>query len=167
VRAEHLTAFDPNFVIMRPKDMIRMGLRKTDFTGAGQVDDVEVLTHQDTAAIMQVYQHYPDNFFEPAQLGTGLYFGIKQGDQLLSVAGIHVMSQAYDVAAIGNIVTVPDRRGEGLATRSVARLLAALFEQVEHVALNVDRANEAAIACYTKFGFRKEYIFVEGWAEAR
>ena len=167
VRADHLAAFEPSFAITRPKEMIRMGLRKAGFTGAGQVDDVEALTHRDTAAIMQVYQHYPDNFFEPAQLGTGLYFGIKEGDQLLSVAGIHVMSQAYDVAAIGNIVTLPDRRGEGFATRSVGRLLAALFEQVGHVALNVDLSNSAAVACYAKFGFQQEYTFIEGWAEAR
>jgi len=167
VRSEHLRAFEPSFSVNRPKEMIRMGLRKEDFTGAGKVDDVEALTHRDTGAIMQVYQHYPDNFFEPAQLGTGLYFGIKDGEALLSVAGIHVMSEAYNVAAIGNIVTLPDYRGHGLATRSVGRLLEALFEKVGHVALNVESANEPAIACYTKFGFRRAYHFVEGWAEAR
>ncbi len=167
VRAEHISAFEPSFIVNRPKEMSRMGLRKEDFAGAGDVSDVEALTHRDTGAIMQVYQHYPDNFFEPAQLGTGLYFGVKDGETLLSVAGIHVMSEVYDVAAIGNIVTLPDLRGQGLATRCVGRLLEALFDRVGHVALNVERANEPAIASYTKFGFRHSYPFVEGWAESR
>ena len=125
------------------------------------------LTHRDTGAIMRLYHHYPDNFFEPALLDTGHYFGVRQNDELVSVAGIHVLSEKYDVAAIGNIVTHGEHRGKGLATHCVGRLLEALFPKVNHVTLNVREANESAIACYRKFGFTARYDFLEGWATSR
>jgi len=85
----------------------------------------------------------------------------------VSVAGIHVLSEKYDVAAIGNIVTHADFRGRGLATHCVGRLLEELFPKVNHVTLNVREANDSAIACYRKFGFTERYSFFEGWATRR
>ena len=65
------------------------------------------LGHKDTGEIMSLFQkYYPDNLFEPAQLESGLYCGIKNEEgKLASVAGIHLLNPEYKVAAIGNIVT--------------------------------------------------------------
>jgi predicted GNAT family acetyltransferase len=146
------------------KPMSRMGLRRADYRPVSDPGGVERLAHRDTAAIMQLYQHYPDNFFEPAHLDTGLYFGVRDGTELVSVAGIHVLSESNDVAVIGNIVTHTEHRGRGLASRCVRQLLDELFERVGHVALNVQVGNEPAIACYRKFGFVENHRFLEGWA---
>jgi cyclic pyranopterin phosphate synthase len=146
------------------KPMSRMGLRRADYRPASDPGGVERLTHRDTAAIMQLYQHYPDNFFEPAHLDTGLYFGVREGSELVSVAGIHVLSETHDIAVIGNIVTHTEYRGRGLAGRCVRRLLDELFARVGHVALNVAVGNEPAIRCYRNFGFAEHYRFLEGWA---
>ncbi|MCA9548102.1 MAG: GNAT family N-acetyltransferase, partial [Myxococcales bacterium] len=86
---------------------------------------------------------------------------------LISAAGVHVMSERYDVAAIGNIVTHLDHRGQGLATRCVRHLLDRLVPKVSHVALNVQPENGAAVACYTKFGFTERFQFLEGWGVGR
>jgi predicted GNAT family acetyltransferase len=147
--------------------MVRMGLTKANYRAMPASGEVVELSHRDTGDIMKLYHHYPDNFFEPALLDTGLYFGVPGDDGLRSVAGIHLLSQKYDVAAIGNIVTHADFRGKGYATRCVGTLLDALFKRVSHVTLNVEVDNEAAIACYQKFGFTEHHPFLEGWATAR
>jgi len=167
VRPEHREPFGLFYELDEMREMIRMGLDREDFQPSGESADVEPLTHRDTGAIMRLYHHYPDNFFEPAQLDTGLYFGVRDGDDLVSVAGIHVLNVKHDIAAIGNIVTHSARRTEGLATRCVGRLLDAVFERVSAVALNVQADNDAAIRCYQKFGFAERYRFYEGWAQNR
>ena len=167
IRSEHKRALECYFDLYGLKNMIRMGLTKKEYNPTSETDGVAPLTHRDTGDIMKLYQHYPDNFFEPALLDTGMYFGIREEGELLSVAGLHVLSERYDVAAIGNIVTHATHRGQGHASRCIQALLDALFGKVTHVTLNVRRENTAAIACYQKFGFTERYPFVEGWAQVR
>lgn len=147
--------------------MHRMGLGRSQYkhgnTRVLENIHVERLGHRDTLAIMDLYQHYPDNFFEPYQLETGLYFGVRDEDLgLSSIAGIHVFSEEHDIAVIGNFVTHPDRRGRGLATACTAKLLDALFERISFVALNVQEGNDPALRMYSNFGFEKNNVFYEG-----
>ena len=166
---EQMTTVKGQFEPKSYQRMVRMGLERSHYKrlpGDSLAVGVERLGHRDTAAIMDLYQHYPDNFFEPYQLETGLYFGVRDEELgLASIAGIHVFSEEHDVAVIGNFVTHPDRRGEGLATACTARLLDNLFERVSFVALNVQEDNAAAIHMYTKFGFGKNNVFYEGRVE--
>jgi RimJ/RimL family protein N-acetyltransferase len=165
VQEKQLAALHGVYEPSESKRMWRMGLERQSYiqqTSDG-VPYVERLGHRDTAAIMELYQHYPDNLFEAYQLETGFYFGVRDEDLgLASIAGIHVFSEEHDVAVIGNFVTHPERRGNGLASACTARLLDELFEQVSFVALNVQADNAAAIHMYGKFGFEKNNIFFEG-----
>jgi predicted GNAT family acetyltransferase len=108
---------------------------------------------------------YAGNWFVPRMLETGFYFGIRRGRALVSVAGVHVFSPQYKVAALGNITTRPDARGQGLATAATARLCQELLQTgIEYVGLNVKADNPSAIACYEKLGFERvtdygEYSF--------
>jgi len=99
---------------------------------------------------------YPGNWFVPRMLQTGFYFGVRRGPALASVAGVHTVSRRYRVAAVGNIATHPDFRGQGLATSAVARLCQELFAAgMDHIGLNVRIDNASAIACYEKLGFQR------------
>ncbi|MFU8805212.1 MAG: GNAT family N-acetyltransferase [Bradymonadaceae bacterium] len=143
--------------------MFRMGLERSLFRPSRSEIAVERLGHRDTAAIMALYEHYPDNFFEPYQLETGLYFGIRDEDLgLVSIAGVHVVSEEHDIAVIGNLVTHSQVRGKGLATACTGKLLMDLFERVSLVALNVQQENEPAIKMYKNFGFEANNVFFEG-----
>jgi ribosomal protein S18 acetylase RimI-like enzyme len=149
--------------------MLRMALGRDEYAPR-QVDlDVVRLGHRHTAQIVSLYEHYPDNFFEPYQLETGLYFGIldRSGGDLVSIAGIHVLSNAYDIGVIGNLVTHPEHRGKNLATRVTGRLLNEVFERVSLAALNVDEANTAALRTYQTFGFRPHHRYYEGLVKRR
>lgn len=167
VLEEQMPALQAVYPTQGATAMLRMGLRREDYQSVSQDDRVERLGHRDTAAIMELYEHYPDNFFEAYQLETGLYFGIRDEGRLVSMGGVHVVSEEYDVAVIGNLVTHADYRGQGLATAVTARLIEELFDQVSLLALNVGRDNDPAVQLYENFGFRSNNVFYEGrWEEA-
>ncbi|MBM4293026.1 MAG: GNAT family N-acetyltransferase [Deltaproteobacteria bacterium] len=164
----HLQAVRTHYAVRNRKPTLRMGLRRPHYRPASSPEGVVMLSHKDTGGIMRLYAQYPDHLFEPAQLDTGLYCGVRDAEgQLVSVAGIHLLNQELNIAAIGNIVTDKEHRGRGLATRCVRVLLDELFKGVENVALNVTEDNRPAIACYEKFGFRTTSRIIEAWAKLR
>jgi predicted GNAT family acetyltransferase len=85
-------------------------------------------------------------------LETGRYYGPRDAGGLLSVAGVHVYSRRYRVAALGNIATHPAHRGKGYGTRVTGRLCRTLLDEVEHIGLNVKTDNEPALRCYRRLG---------------
>jgi ribosomal protein S18 acetylase RimI-like enzyme len=127
------------------------------------------LTSADTVELQALYAaSYPGNWFAPRMLQTGFYFGVRRGTQLVSVAGVHVYSQKYQVAALGNITTLPDYRRQGLATVVTARLCQELRRAgIQSIGLNVKADNRGAIACYDKIGFTHVADYGEFSAELK
>lgn len=127
-----------------------------DYSALHLVDtgDVVPLSTADLAPIQALYQaSYPNNSFDPRMLETGCFYGIWHDAMLVSIAGIHVYSPSYRVAALGNITTHPGYRGRGLARATTARLCQMLRGQIDHIGLNVHVANQQAISCYQQLGF--------------
>ena len=132
----------------------RMYLRETGRLDSVDSSGVVPLTPADREEAESLYRHYPDSWFDARMLETGRYCGIREpGAGLTSIAGVHAYSPAYRVAALGNIMTHPDWRGKGLATKVTAAVCRALSGIVDHIGLNVHTENQAAIACYQKLGF--------------
>ncbi|MEV7730254.1 GNAT family N-acetyltransferase [Streptomyces sp. NPDC087917] len=105
---------------------------------------------------------YPGNWFDPRMLDTGQYVGARRDERLVAVAGVHVYSAAYRVAAIGNVATLPDARGRGAAEACVAALCRQLGKSVDHIGLNVRADNATAVRLYRKLGFSEVTEFSEG-----
>ena len=127
-----------------------------DKAGLENIDSSRVvpLTVADVDEIQALYRvSYPDNSFDPRMLETGYFFGIRHGMLLVSVAGVHVYSQQYRVAALGNVATHPGYRGQHLATKVCAKLCRSLLQTVDHIGLNVKADNISAIRCYEQLGF--------------
>ncbi len=168
VMNSHLAALNERYHVDDMTSMVRMGLYAEDYTRPErELNGVETVGHGDTAELMNLYRYYPDNFFEPYQLESGYYYGLREAGHLVSVAGIHVFSEQYDIAAIGNIVTHPDHRSKGYSSRCTSRLLRAILERVSTVALNVDKRNEAARTVYKRLGFHDHVKYVEGLVTRR
>jgi len=167
---EHLPVFDQHFNIDNLRPMLRMGLQAED-PGvipevAGDDPGVETLGHRDTGEIMELFGHYPDSFFEPSQLSSGHYYGIRRGGRLVSVAGVHICSRDERIAVLGNIVTHPDFRSRGLSTACTAHLCRRLLsEGIGTLALNVARRNFSAVHIYEKLGFRECCTYLEGFLQ--
>lgn len=181
---DHLAVLDQHFTLERLRPMVRMGMRASllqapDLAApsAGQAPEpgaesqlpgygpVERLSHRDTGDIIELSQHYPDSFFEPHQLSSGHYYGIRtETGTLVAVAGVHIVSRTDRLAALGNIVTHPDHRGRGISTRTTAHLCRELArEGIELFALNVERRNTSAMRVYEKLGFVDHCTYVEAF----
>jgi ribosomal protein S18 acetylase RimI-like enzyme len=101
--------------------------------------------------------------FSAAQVQQGVFFGIFAEHQLVAVAGTHLVSATYGVAAVGNVFTHPDYRGRGYGTTTTQAVVAELLHRdIQDIILNVSQDNEAAIHIYERLGFQRYCSFFEG-----
>ncbi len=142
----------------------KMALKNRGIVNIIDTKHVIQLSRGDLSDIEAIYREsYPGNFFDVRMLDTNFYYGIRESSGLASIAGIHVYSREYGVAALGNITTHPDFRGKGFAKAVTAKLCTSLLETVEHIGLNVKADNRVALRCYGSLGFEivcdyEEYI---------
>lgn len=140
----------------------KLGLRRFDAVDATDTRAATPLTVADRHALEALYTaSYPGNWFDPRMLETGQYVGVWREAALVSVAGIHVFSPAYDVAALGNVTTHPAYRGQGLARVATAALCKQLRAHVAHISLNVHSDNTGAIRTYERLGFEQVAAYGE------
>lgn len=133
-----------------------------------ETDGVEQLGPGDLKQVEALYAaSYPGNWFDARMLETGYYYGLRRAGMLVCIAGIHVFSEHYRIATLGNVTTHPKHRGRGLATAVCARLCIALAERVEQIGLNVKANNRSAIACYQRLGFTVAATYEEYYCARR
>jgi GNAT superfamily N-acetyltransferase len=165
MQPEHLEAFGVELVEHPLRPMVRMGMSLENFRPKDIDEALEIkqLSMGDIGEIIDLFGFYPDNFFEPAQLSTGYYYGVRIREKLVSVAGVHVFSPQVRVACLGNIVTHPEYRGRGLSTRCTSHLCSQLAKAgIDLFALNVERSNSSAVRVYKKLGFEEHATYLEG-----
>jgi GNAT superfamily N-acetyltransferase len=106
----------------------------------------------------------PD-FFMPAMLEQGVYYGVHEGDRLIAAAGTHVVAPTMSVGALGNVYTRRDRRGRGLASRVTSAVISHLSDmKLATVVLNVRENNRAAIRVYEQLGLQTHCQYYEAIA---
>ena len=126
------------------------------------------LTARDLKEVEQLYASGDGGgiAFAPFQLDTGLFYGIRKGAELVSVAGVHVVSRNESVAGVGNIFTRPDYRGQGMAQIVTSAVATTLKEAgIRTIGLNVELTNTSAIRVYERVGFRTHFTYYEGMAD--
>ena len=135
--------------------------------GTAGAATLSALSRVDLADVLDLFAaSYPGNWFDPRMLGTGQYLGARIDGRLCAVAGVHVYSETYGVAALGNIATRPDHRGKGLAGLVTGALCRQLRRRVDWIGLNVHAENAAAIACYRRLGFARVADYGEFMVES-
>ncbi len=133
---------------------LKMALLNQSAVDTCDCHDTCALGRDDVNEITEFYQQcYPGNWFDPRMLETEQYFGIRKEGCLVSVAGVHVYSSEYKVAALGNIATAPSYRNKGYARQATAKTCQSLLKDVSHIGLNVKADNHTAISCYKRLGF--------------
>ena len=149
-----LTTCLANFELTPHGRHLKMVLRSSGLPAASPREGIEVLGPEHEDELASFYERsYPGNWFTPRMLETGKYVGVRDGGELIAVAGVHVYSPEFGVAALGNITTLPEARGRGLGGRVTGHLCRSLLETVNTVGLNVHAENEPAIRCYRRLGF--------------
>jgi GNAT superfamily N-acetyltransferase len=172
VRPEALDLLRDRYAVRDEKTMRRMLLDPMRYRPAA-AGGVARLGPADLPALERLYAlaraaGEGGEFFSPAMLRDGVYFGVWEGAELAAAAGTHLVVPAEGVAAIGNVYTRPDRRGRGYATRLTSAVAGELLGRgARTVALNVQVDNAAAIGVYERLGFAPHCVFKEGLAERR
>jgi ribosomal protein S18 acetylase RimI-like enzyme len=124
--------------------------------------DIRQLKQEDISLIRNLYlASYPYNWFDSRMIRTGKYFGYFENGLLVGIAGIHVYSPEYRIAALGNITTHPGFRGRKIAYKLTSVLCNDLKKSVDIIGLNVKEDNQAAIKCYENIGFEIRSSFEE------
>ncbi len=164
VRPEIVPVLAARYQIVELKEMCRMVLDWRAFRPAPG-DGVVRLSAPDLGDLERLYAdghatgEAPDFFF-PSMLDDGVFFGVREGRELIAAAGTHLVVPAEGVAAVGNVYTRRDRRGRGLAAQTTSAVVNELAGLT--VALNVSRKNESAIRVYERLGFRRYCDYYEG-----
>ena len=143
----------------RPQSLLRMAVDADGFSpfpGAA-----ERLLPSDVDALNRLYQLGFGAGFPPAVLREGVYYGIRAGGRLVAAAGTHVVSPAYGIAVVGNVMTHADYRGRGYAKIVTCAVTRDLLDVVPRVALNVYAENTPAVAAYSRLGYREHCRLVE------
>ena len=146
----------------------KMALAHPGRLGGGAEEDVFALSPSDANDVLEFYgRSHPGNWFEPQMFETDAYYGRRIDGRIVSVAGVHVVSPTYRVAALGNIVTHPADRGQGHARAVTGALCRNLLRTVDHVGLNVKADNAPALRCYRALGFEVCASYEEAMVEPR
>lgn len=94
----------------------KMALTDTSRLAGADASEVEALTEADAPELVRFFAaSNPRASFEPSMLRIGHIYGIRGPEGLRSVAGVHVYSEQYRVAALANIATHPAHRRKGYA----------------------------------------------------
>ena len=159
----------------RPTDirpMWRMAVEPSSFRPVSTAGVIS-LDASDLGAVNALYERGRLNgdgptFFHPSMLEQGMFRGIREGGDLIAVAGTHLHSAELGVCTIGNIYTRPDRRRRGLAARATSAVVSdAVAQGIGTIVLNVGQENVGARRLYEQLGFRSYCEFVEGEAVSR
>ena len=125
------------------------------------------LTSEYLDQIEELYSHWRGNPFTEDQIHHGVLYGVTVQNRLRAIAGTHVASECYQVAAIGGVFTHPDDRGKGYGTATTGAVAAELIDRgVRDVVLSVGRDNAAAIRIYERLGFDRYSLFLAGFGQS-
>jgi ribosomal protein S18 acetylase RimI-like enzyme len=101
--------------------------------------------------------------FSPEQIARGVFYGVVVADQVVAVAGTHLVSPTYGVAGIGNVFTHPNHRRRGHGTATTSAVVNELLQcGIDDLVLNVAQDNLSAIRIYERLGFERYCPFYEG-----
>jgi predicted GNAT family acetyltransferase len=94
---------------------------------------------------------------------SGHFYGIRENGRLIALAGTHLATARYNIAALGTVFTHPSHRGKGLAAVCCGSVLASLSRAgIHRVVLNVEEDKLAARRIYEKLGFRTACNYLDG-----
>lgn len=148
--------FEERFTVVDHGRYLKMNWQHPEYVNTIDTEDVIALTQANINDLHNLYEGaYPGNWFDPRMLDTGQYVGVKDEvtGKLIGVAGVHVYSKEYEIAALGNITVDPNHRGKGIGSKLTAGLCKKLSTTVKFIGLNVRADNIAAITAYQKCGF--------------
>jgi ribosomal protein S18 acetylase RimI-like enzyme len=158
-KAEVVPAVGDHYRIEAAAPMVRMVVGREGFRPV--LGEAVRLDQGDTGHLNRLYQLGFNAYLPEKAVDAGIYYGIRRGTRLIAAAGTHVVSPQWGVAAVGNVYTDREYRGQGLAKIVTSAVTADLLRDCETVVLNVRADNPPALAAYRALGYREYTEFEE------
>jgi ribosomal protein S18 acetylase RimI-like enzyme len=116
-----------------------------------------VLTADDVPEMLELVERTQPGPFRARTVELGTYLGIRRDGVLVAMAGERLRPAGW--TEISAVCTVPEVRGQGLATRLMRAVAAGIRARGERPFLHAAAANTDAIRLYESIGFRlRRYI---------
>lgn len=165
-RTEHLAMTHDFYAWDETIPMWRMVLEPVSFQPTK--DDCVRLTPAHSNQLTELYALGGGIGFSATQVQYGVFFGIFVERKLVAVAGTHLISATYGIAAVGNVFTHPKYRKRGYGTATTNAVVTELLQSSIHdIILNVSQDNAGVIRIYERLGFKCYCPFLEGRACVR
>lgn len=162
---EHLEILRKYFSIGHEQPMLRMVVTAGTFQAPAPPSPgvtVRRLHGSDVRTLNRLYSSDgAPAYYTAKHIEEGVYYGVFEGRELVSVAGTHVVSAEVGVAVVGNVFTHPQARGRHYARLATGAATAELLKRCRDVALTVDPKNEPAVRAYRHLGYRDECHLLE------
>jgi ribosomal protein S18 acetylase RimI-like enzyme len=158
-KPESVPALSEQYRVDPATEMVRMVVDRATFKPV--IGEAVRLDVGDTRHLNRLYELGLTSWLPPEAVSTGIYFGVRRGTRLIAAAGTHVISPMYGLAAVGNVYTNRDYRGQGLAKVVTSAVTAELLAMLPEVVLNVRADNPPALAAYRALGYREHTHFEE------
>lgn len=165
---EHVDVFRHTHYVTDVLHMLRMSVGPLSFEDI-PTDDLRRLRGHDAVRLNALYaSEGGPTRYSPDTIDRAIYYGAFHGDQLISVAGTHVVSPHQSIAMVGNVFTHPRYRGRHLAEQVTAAVTRELLARgCAEVVLTVNPENTPAVAAYTRLGYRQGSAVVEARLQRR
>ena len=169
VQQAGLEAMGPRYRPRTLERMWRMVLAASAFKPAS-TRDVVAVDEADLVAVTALYEdghRHGDGptHFHPSMLGQKSFRAVREGGDVIAVAGSHLYSRELGICTIGNVYTRRDRRRRGLAAQvTTAVVQDAMADGIDTIVLNVSQDNHGARRIYEQLGFSVHCEFYEGTA---
>jgi len=162
---DHLTVAQRHFALSRQGPSLRMSVSAESFRPA--TGPAQRLHRADIGAVNALQLSDGFGFYPASVLDQGVYYGVYDDRRLVAMAGTHVVAPSQGLALVGNVMTHPRYRGQGLGSIATSAVTAELLETCPDVLLTVDSRNEAAIRLYERLGYREECRLIESGARRK
>lgn len=155
MREEHKRVIEKYFFVTRRQEMARMSVTAATFACVD--GPARRVTGGDIAAVNRLYSSEGGRTaYRAEHVDEGVYFGIVEDGNLVSIAGTHVVALDEGIAVVGNVFTHPRCRGRGLATAATSAVTAELLERCPLVVLTVETGNAPAVSAYRRLGYEAQ-----------
>ncbi len=148
---ESLSLLPDRMVILSSVPFVRLIFRGN----AAKEKDAGImwLSENDFEAAKELFKYDSNAYIHKKALSNEHFLGIWREGSLVAIAGTNLLAQNERVAVIGRVITHPNFREEGYATRLIAQMVRDLSSMADVIGLQIEASDRARIALYKKLGF--------------
>lgn len=141
---------DDNWLVLNNRELLQM-VCVADPMSSVSKKEIKALEEKDIPAMLELTEMTKPGPFISRTIDFGGYFGIFEGEKLVSMAGKRLSPDPY--VEISAVCTHPDFLGKGLSYQVIQRIIDAIKADGKTPFLHVYPDNTPAVKVYNKLGF--------------